>query len=60
MERDSLHIAAATDLTCIECRRSWLEPTERWRMYSTMDDEPEVGLYCPICASFEFDGRLPR
>ena len=55
MEREPTQVARATDLTCLECQRPWVEPTERWRMYATIEEEPEVGLYCPICASFEFD-----
>ena len=46
----------ATDvLLCLECLREWADPRERWRLYVTHDDEPIRGLYCPVCASFEFD-----
>ena len=46
----------ATDvLLCLECLREWADPRERWRLYVTHDDEPIQGLYCPVCASFEFD-----
>ena len=46
---------STSELRCLECRREWTEPSERWRMYMTVEDEPEHGLYCPICASYEFD-----
>ena len=48
-------VAVSTALHCIECRQEWTDPHERWRMYSTLDKEPEVGLFCPACAAFEFD-----
>ena len=48
-------VAVSTALHCIECRQEWTDPHERWRMYSTLDEEPEVGLFCPACAAFEFD-----
>jgi hypothetical protein len=43
-------------LRCLECRRDWDDPHERWRLYVTHDEEPVQGLYCPACAAFEFDG----
>jgi hypothetical protein len=46
----------ATELSCLECQREWRDPHERWRMYATADERPEVGLYCPVCAASEFDG----
>jgi hypothetical protein len=55
MNQEPRKLAISTDLHCLECRHEWTEPTERWRMYMTVEDEPEVGLYCPICASYEFD-----
>ena len=42
-------------LMCIECEREWMDPTERWRIYLTPDEQPEAVLYCGFCASFEFD-----
>jgi hypothetical protein len=48
-------LAPPGPMTCIECRRPWLDEKERWRMYQTDEPEPEVGLYCAICASYEFD-----
>jgi hypothetical protein len=47
--------ATLSDLRCLECLREWLDPRERWRMYVTADAEPECGLYCAMCAAFEFD-----
>ena len=42
------------ELTCIECRRTWLELAERWRVYLSDDDPPEAVAYCPQCARREF------
>jgi hypothetical protein len=55
MDNEMRQVARVTDLLCLECEREWTEPRERWRMYATAEDEPEVGLYCPTCAAFEFD-----
>jgi hypothetical protein len=43
-------------LACQECRTSWVDSSERWRMY-VMPDEPDAPtlLYCPTCAGREFD-----
>jgi hypothetical protein len=43
-------------LVCEECRRAWLEPHERWRLYLSDDEPPEAVPYCPECAGREFDG----
>jgi hypothetical protein len=44
-----------TPPTCVECRRPWFDPAERWRSYLTVDDE--TALYCPGCAEvFREDG----
>jgi hypothetical protein len=42
---------------CLECGRSWLDDSERWRLYVTAaDPDPaELLLYCAACASREFD-----
>lgn len=48
-------VLVATDLRCIECQRAWLDASERWRMYAITGEEPETGLYCPVCATLEFD-----
>lgn len=41
-------------LACIECLRTWVSPTERWRLKVTDDPAPEAVLYCPDCAAREF------
>ena len=53
---EKTRVAVSTALHCLECRLEWTDPHERWRMYATLDEQPEVGLYCPVCAAFEFDG----
>jgi hypothetical protein len=57
-ERDDVEgsIHATGELSCLECRREWADPAERWRLYVMHDEEALQGLYCPVCASFEFDG----
>ena len=45
----------ATDLVCQECRRCWLDPNERWRVYLTTEQPVEPIPYCPVCAAREFD-----
>jgi hypothetical protein len=42
-------------MVCQECRCSWVDPRERWRLYATDDEQPELVAYCPYCASREFD-----
>ncbi|MFL5980385.1 MAG: hypothetical protein ACJ74R_01595 [Gaiellaceae bacterium] len=56
MQEHAGSLELVQQLCCLECREPWLDPHERWRMYATHDDEPEVGLYCPACATREFDG----
>jgi hypothetical protein len=51
---DAEKVALSTELCCLECRQLWVDPSERWRMYTIFGEEPEHGLYCPVCASFEF------
>ena len=43
---------------CIECRRQWDVPTERWRVYITDDEPPEATVYCPDWGSGE-SGLIP-
>ena len=38
---------------CLECNRAWLDDAEHWRAF--LDEEGELLLYCPDCASREFD-----
>ena len=42
-------------LRCVECKRRWHDPVERWRVYFTSDNPPETATYCPACAVREFD-----
>ena len=42
------------ELSCIECRRPWLDGAERWRLKVTEDESPETVPYCPECATGEF------
>ena len=39
---------------CQECRRPWLLPGERWRLYLSDDEPPRAVPYCPSCARREF------
>jgi hypothetical protein len=55
MNENPRPVLLATDLRCIECQRGWLDASERWRMYAITGDEAVTGLYCPVCAAFEFD-----
>jgi DNA-directed RNA polymerase subunit RPC12/RpoP len=45
----------ALPLRCAECGRRWEDPRERWRVYTTDEDPPQSGSYCPECAHREFD-----
>ena len=49
--------SATTDavLSCLECSRSWVDLSERWRLYVTAATPAELLLYCPLCAHREFD-----
>jgi len=47
-------------LTCIECRRPWLDPAERWRLKVTDDSPPEAVPYCARCADREFGPAIPQ
>jgi hypothetical protein len=42
-------------LRCLECGRSWVELSERWRTYLDCEDPPQPLTYCPDCARREFD-----
>ena len=44
-----------TVIECLECRRQWEVPLERWRIFLTDDDPPVPVAYCPECAAAEFD-----
>jgi hypothetical protein len=41
-------------IVCIECRRPWLDASERWRIYVLHEDPPEAVPYCDVCALREF------
>ena len=43
-----------TRLRCLECRRPWLESTERWRVYLSGEVPSQPLTYCPDCARREF------
>jgi hypothetical protein len=46
---------SAIPLRCLECRRPWVEPAERWRVYLSNEDPSEPLTYCPECAQREFE-----
>jgi hypothetical protein len=49
---------AQRPLICQECRRSWLDAHERWRLYLDPDERRTVP-YCAVCAEREF-GQAER
>jgi hypothetical protein len=51
---EDARVAISVHLSCLECGREWTDPQERWRMYATIDVQPELGLFCADCAAFEF------
>lgn len=54
-ESQSREIGRTQELTCVECADTWLDPSERWRVYLTDDEPQEAVLYCADCAHREFD-----
>jgi hypothetical protein len=46
-------IETAGSQKCLECDRRWIDDAEHWRAY--FNREQELLLYCPDCASREFD-----
>jgi hypothetical protein len=44
----------ASELVCTECKRPWLDMTDRWHAYVSEEGTPEVGFFCPACAEREF------
>jgi hypothetical protein len=42
-------------IRCVECKRRWDDPGERWRIYLTCDEPPDPVWYCPECARGEFE-----
>jgi hypothetical protein len=47
-------VATVHLLSCIECLRPWLVPSERWRLKVTDELQRETVPYCPECAQREF------
>jgi hypothetical protein len=47
---------AVETISCIECKTAWIDPSERWRVYLTDDELPELVVYCDLCAEREFGG----
>jgi hypothetical protein len=52
---DNARVIARPLLVCEECRCSWVDPRERWRLYLSDDEPPQPVAYCPYCAEREFD-----
>jgi hypothetical protein len=46
-------IETVSSCACLECERVWVDDAEHWRAY--LDEEGQLLLYCPACASREFD-----
>jgi hypothetical protein len=53
MHDDSIILSPS--LTCQECSEEWTDASERWRLYVMPDDPTETLIYCPVCASREFE-----
>ena len=53
-KKHGVRTLATIPLHCLECRRPWVVPTERWRMYLSGDTPPTPLTYCPDCARREF------
>ena len=45
---------ATTPPHCLECRRPWVDSTERWRVYLSVESPSQPLTYCPECARREF------
>jgi hypothetical protein len=46
-------IEMVSSCACLECERLWVDDGEHWRAY--LDEDDQLLLYCPACASREFD-----
>jgi hypothetical protein len=55
IDREPQNLTQVRHLSCVECEREWVHPSERWRIYLTPDAQPEPVLYCADCAAYEFD-----
>jgi hypothetical protein len=51
---ENTKLIASASLTCTECRRAWLDPSERWRLYVDPDERLQTFAYCAACAEREF------
>jgi hypothetical protein len=45
---------AVETINCVECKFPWIDPSERWRVYLTDEELPEMVVYCHLCAEREF------
>jgi hypothetical protein len=55
MKDSAEHTTLIDRVRCLECGRSWVEPSERWRTYLSGENPPTPLTYCPDCARREFD-----
>lgn len=54
-------VSVRTPLRCAECGREAHEAADGWRAYlweSETSDDREVTVFCPECASREFEGDV--
>ena len=51
---ENTKLVASAPLTCTECRRTWFDPRERWRLYVDPDEQLQTFAYCAACAEREF------
>jgi hypothetical protein len=51
---------AVETINCVECSVAWVDPYERWRVYLTEDELPEMVSYCHLCAEREFGASPPH
>jgi hypothetical protein len=54
MQEKTKLVTASAPLTCTECGRTWLNPSERWRLYVDPDERLQTFAYCAACAEREF------
>jgi len=53
MRNDGVCGESKLEIVCGNCDRPWRDRDERWRCY--LDDESSLVVFCPDCASREFD-----
>jgi hypothetical protein len=51
---ENAKLVASAPLTCTECRSTWLDPSERWRLYVDHREPLQTFAYCAACAEREF------